>query len=166
MRSQYFVSQSSKDFWMMFEFFFIFSTLTKYFPLLNVFSFEMRKKSAGTKPGKYGSWGRITVWFLSKTHSQAAICKQVRYHKGKSMTFFHNPLRLWRLDLRKRGITSRKYSLLTVRPCSKSSWCTTSFQSKKTVSKVFRFDWTWHAIFGLGSSRRFHWIDWAFATMS
>ena len=55
--------------------------------------------------------------------------------------------------------------VLTVRPCDKNSWLTTTLQPKKTVRKTLTFDETWCDFFGFGSSGHCHWDDWALVSM-
>ena len=46
---------------------------------------------------------------------------------------FHNSVHFRRIASRNWRLTSRQYSLLTVRPCGKNLWCTMPLQSKKSV---------------------------------
>ena len=80
------------------------------------------------------------------------MCELVCYDDANSMSGVSTIL--WVSDellLRNRCITSRKYSLLTVRLCNKNSWCT----KRHCNSHQITFDRTWSAFFGVGSFGRF-----------
>ena len=100
------------------------------------------------KSGEYGGWVMNTLLFLAK-HSRTIIgvwAGALASYKIRDL-FFYNYVRFWRIASRNCRITSRLYSLLTVRASGKNLWCITPLQSKRTVSKTFTFDRTWRSFF-------------------
>ena len=97
------------------------------------------------------------LWFCfsPKTRVQSSMCELVHYHGAKSMI--------------------GSFTILYVSDELIMQWAynfnvafhygTTPLQTKKAVSKTFTIDRTWRALFGLGSSGRFHWDDWALVSM-
>ena len=79
--------------------------------------------------------------------------------------FFHNTVRFWWTTSHNQRRTTMYYSLLSIRPCSKNSWCITPLESKKTVSKTFTFDRPCSCFFGFGYKGRFYWDDYALVSM-
>ena len=94
----------------------------------------------------------ITVLFLTKNSSTSidVLAGSLPWSKIHDW-YFHFFVRFW---------------WTYVRLCGKNSRCTMPLQSKNTVSKTFTFDRTRRAFFGLGSSGRFHWYDWALVSVS
>ena len=89
----------------------------------------------GAKSGEYGGWGIISVLLVAKDSRTsidvwAGALSWCKIHDW----FFHNSVHFWRNASRNRRITSRLYSLSTLRPCGKNSWCTMPLQVKKTVN--------------------------------
>ena len=82
-------------------------------------------------------YGFVFVQKLTYKHQSVSWCViMVQIHDW----FLHNSVRFWRIASRNRRITPMQYSLLTVRPFDKNSWCTKLLQSKKTIIKSFTFD--------------------------
>ena len=130
-----------------FELNFFSSVVAKHFPLISVFSFVKRKRSAGANYGKYGGWGMLAVLFLvtnPRTNSDvwagALLCCKI-----------HD----WFFHISARFLTSSWYSLLTGRACDKNSWFSTPFDSPN-LACFFRSCLFW----------TLHWDDGALVSMS
>ena len=90
-----------------------------------LFSFGNRKKSHRAMSGEYGGWRIVTVLLLAKNSrtSNEVWAGALSWCKSYEL-FFHKSGCFFRIAPRKRRWTCRQYSLLTVWPRGKNSWCT------------------------------------------
>ena len=159
-----------RTFWyyqqLLFPFFFYLAIVTKQVSFRSVFSFGNSQKSAGAKSGECGGWAMITLLFLTKeiTHKHRHVSWCVIIVQNPWLVFSRFCAFPMNFAPRNRRITSRQYSLLTVRPCGKNSRCTTPLQSRNSEQNLHI--WTWRAFFGFVSSGRFRWDDWGLVWMS
>ena len=94
--------------------------------------FGNRKKSHGAMSGEYVGWGIVTVLFLAKNSQQDEVWAGALSWCKSHELFFHKSRRFFRIASRKRRWTCRQYSLLTVWPHGKNSWCTMPLKSKNS----------------------------------
>ena len=102
-------------------FFYLLNRNRERFPFISVCSFGKRKKSSGPRPVNAVLETRLQFCFWAKTQAQTSMCglQEFKIHDW----FFHNSVHFWGISSRNRCITSRLYSLLTVRPWGTNSWC-------------------------------------------